>query len=321
MRRLDAADRLLRRRRQVEPDAPAEVLAELEPAAGPGGGVPVGVRDLVEDPLAVQRHHALDAARGDVVERLAAGDRLPDLDRAVDRPRHERDLAELVAAVRHGGRDVVVLAVVAEGLLVQRLPEDLHLLLEQLAVGGRVQERRAEGLDLARVVAAAHAHDDPAAGDDVGDGVVLGQPEGMPHGEDVEGAAELEPLGLGGEPRGQEDQVREDLVALPLEVVLRGPQAVEAELVHGPGDVPGREERLREPLVRVAPQVRGGAVAADPVELDLPDVEHRELRDHPASPRPPRGLSRGTPPRPRPRRPAPRRAACGPPGGAGPRIP
>src|SRR3989441_10030141 len=73
-----APDRLLLGVGEVEPHAPAEILAELEVAPATGGGVAVGVKNLVDDALAVERHHSLDAAGGDVVQRLAAGDRLPD---------------------------------------------------------------------------------------------------------------------------------------------------------------------------------------------------------------------------------------------------
>ena len=102
----------------------------------------------------------------------------------------------------------------------------------------------------------------------------------MPHGQDIEGAAELEALRLGGEPRAEEDQVGEDLVPLVLEVVLGRPQGVVAELVHVLGDVLRRLEGLDEPLVRIAALVGRSAVEADIVELDLPDVQRRELADH-----------------------------------------
>ena len=60
-------------------------------------------------------------------------------------------------------------------LVVEGLHDDLDLLLEQLAVGVGVEHRRAEGLDLAGVVAAADAEDGAALGQDVGGGEVLGQ--------------------------------------------------------------------------------------------------------------------------------------------------
>src|SRR5262249_7724345 len=68
-----------------------------------------------------------------------------------------------------------------------------------------------------------------------------------------------------------------------LEMMLRGPQHVEAELVHGLRDIARRKECLAQPLVRIAPIVRRRAVDADIVELDLTDIEHVELVDHRAS--------------------------------------
>ena len=70
-----------------------------------------------------------------------------------------------------------MLALVREGPLVERLEDDLDLLLEELAVGVLVEHRRAERLDLAGVVAAPDAEDDPAAGQPVDRGVVLGHPD------------------------------------------------------------------------------------------------------------------------------------------------
>jgi hypothetical protein len=168
----------------------------------------------------------------------------------------------------------------AERLLVEALQHHIDLLLEELAVGGGVEKRGAERLHLARVVAAADAHDDAAVGDDVRHRVVLGEAHRMPHGQDVERAAELQPSGLGGEPRAQHDEVRQHLVALALEVMLRRPQAVVAQLVHRLGHVLGRREGFHEPLVAVPARLGGRAAEADVLELDLTDVQHGEFADH-----------------------------------------
>jgi hypothetical protein len=56
-------------------------------------------------------------------------------------------------------------------------------------LGILVEERRAETLDLAGVVAAPDAKDDPSAGQDVGHRVILCilcEPQRMPHRHDVE---------------------------------------------------------------------------------------------------------------------------------------
>src|SRR3954453_23390753 len=66
--------------------------------------------------------------------------------------------------------------------------------------------------------------------------------------------------------------------------MLRGPQHIEAELIHGLRDVARAEEGLAQPLVRIAPLVGRRAVHADIVELDLPDIEHVEFVDHVSTP-------------------------------------
>ena len=94
--------------------------------------------------------------------------------------RHEGEVLELVAPVGELRRQGVVLAAMREALLVEGLEEDLDLLLEHLPVLVLVHHDPAQGLDLAGVVAAAHAEDRPPAGQDVRRRVVLGEPEGMP---------------------------------------------------------------------------------------------------------------------------------------------
>ena len=123
----------------------------------------------------------------------------------------------------------------ANVLLVEAGEHELELLLEVFAVLVGVDQRRAEGLHLARVIAAADAHDDAAVGDDVGHRVVLGEPDRMPHRQHVERAAELQALRLGGEPQAELDQVGQALVAFVLEVVLGGPQRVVAAVRPSPG--------------------------------------------------------------------------------------
>src|SRR6266850_86760 len=280
VRGLDAPLGLLARVGEIDAGAPDDVLAELLALAVLGARVAIRLDDVVEDLLAVQGDHGLEILRRHVVDRLAAGDRHPDLDGQVLGARHARDLAELVAAVLDGRRHVVSLAVVAERLLVEALQHQVHLLLEQLAVGRLIDDGGAERFHLARVIAAAHAHDHAAVGDDVRHRVVLGEADRMPHGQHIERAAELEPLGLRGEPQGELDQVREALVAFALEVVLGRPQRVVAEGVHLLGDVLRRPEHLGEAVVAVAALVGGHARQADVLELDLTDVQGVKSLDH-----------------------------------------
>ena len=162
------------------------------------------------------------------------------------------DVLDRVAAVRHRRRRLVEAALVVEFLLVEALQQELKSFLEQVAVLVGVEQRRAEALDLAGVVAAPDPHHDAAVGDDVRHGVVLRQPDRVPHRQHVKAAAELQPLGLRRQPQPELDQVREDLVALALEVVLGGPQHVVAVLVHHLRDVARGEERLAQPLVGIA---------------------------------------------------------------------
>src|SRR5262249_51615127 len=100
-------------------------------------------------------------------------------------------------------------------------------------------------------------------------------------------AAEPEPPRLRREPERELDQVREDLVAFALEMMLRGPQSVVAEIVHQLGDVARREERLAQLGVVVAPGIGRGAPETDVLEVHLADPEHVEPLNHLAAHPPP----------------------------------
>ena len=237
--------------RLVDAHAEAEdqILAELQRPAVPAGRRLIVAEPLLDELLGGGRDHAFDPVPRHEVEaaRAAAHDRLPDLDRLMHGPRHQRDLFQLIAAVRDLGRDRVVLALVRERFLAERFQDDLHLLLEELAVGLGVQHRVAEGLDLPRVVAASDAEDEPALREDVGGGVVLGEPERMPGGDDVEGAADLDALRAMGEVHGQHRDIGDALVPFVLEVVLGEPQGLIAQGVGGAGERLGGGERVDQP--------------------------------------------------------------------------
>src|SRR2546421_4822224 len=265
---------------EIDPGAPDDVFAELLALAVLRARVAIRLDDVVEDLLAVERDHRLELLGRHVVDRLAAGDRHPDLDGQVLGPRHAGDVGQLVAAILDRRRHVVRLAMVAERLIVEALQHEIDLLLEQLAVGGLVDDGRAERLALARVVPAPDAHDHAAAGDDVRHRIVLGEANGMPHRQHVERATELESLGLRGQPQRELDEVREALVALALEVVLGRPQRVVPEGIHLLGDVLRRPEHLDEAIVAVAALVGGHARQTDVLELDLTDVQGVKSLDH-----------------------------------------
>ena len=280
MRRFAFPDRRLLRIGEIDAGAPDHVFAELSRPIVAMTRVMKRAHDVVENFLAVQCHHRLEAVLRHHVDRAAAGDRHPHLDRQMLRARHAGDVLEIVAAIRHPWRAFVILALVMELLLVEALQQELQLLLEQLAIGVGVKQWRAERLDLARVIAAPDAHDDAPVGDDIRHRVILGEADRMPHRQNVEGAAEFEPPRLRCEPQPPLDQIGDALIAFALEVMLRAPEAVIACFVHDARDVERGLKHLRQPLVRVAPLVRRRAVEADIVELDLPDIERVKAFDH-----------------------------------------
>ena len=89
-------------------------------------------------------------------------DRLPAFDGQARGAGNERQFLQRVAAIGDFRRQGVVLAVVAEGFVVEGLEDDIDLLLKQFAVGFLIQQGRAEGFHFAGMVAAADAEDDPA---------------------------------------------------------------------------------------------------------------------------------------------------------------
>src|SRR5262245_1511206 len=275
-------DRELLRVVDAHAEAEDQVFAELQVAPVASGDSLVVGEPALDELLGGGGNDALDAVLHHEVEPAgaAAHDRLPDLDRQMARPGHHRDLLHRVAPVRHRRRDRVVLALVRERLLVERLEDDLELLLEKLAVRLGVEHGVAEALDLARVIAATHAEDQPAVGQDVRGRVVLGQPNRMPGRDDVEAAADLDPLGVVGDVHGQERNVGDALVAFVLEVVLGEPYGLVPERVHRLRELEGRVERLDHPLVRVAPVVGRRPLVTAVLQLDVSDVEGREALDH-----------------------------------------
>jgi hypothetical protein len=60
---------------------------------------------------------------------------LPAFDRQLERSRDESELFEGVAAIRHVGRQRVVLALMREALVVEGIEDDIDLLLKERSVG------------------------------------------------------------------------------------------------------------------------------------------------------------------------------------------
>jgi hypothetical protein len=242
-------------------DRGADLLADL------GVAVPLLLLALgVGEPV-----HGLVAGAGDVLDRLGRRDGLVDVDGA-QRLRDHREVLHGGAAVGHVvGREHELLAPVAERLLVPGELDDLHRLFEPLAVDAVVLGRHrvvaagddgAERPGLAGHGAAADAELHASTRDDVGEGEVLGEAQRVPLRHDVEHLAEAQVLGDAGQVLAEHDQVREDLVALVLEVVLGEPHRVEAERVGGLGPLDEVLVAGDDRVVAVAPAGgRDGGVA------------------------------------------------------------
>ena len=207
-------------------------------------------------------------------------DGLPALHRQVLGPGHQGNLLKLVTPVGHGRWNVVVSAVVGERTLVEGLHHDLHLFLEHLPVGVLVQQGRAEGLNLAGVIPASHAEDHPSVGEDVGGGEVLGQPQGVPHWGDVEGASDLDALGQVGQVYAHHQQVGDALIALGLEVVFGHPEGVVAQPVHEQGNGFGLVEHGGQVFIGEGAVVDGNTRIADVVHVHVAGKKTVELVNH-----------------------------------------
>ena len=165
------ADPLLAVFGEIEMEAETQPLAQFEMLAAPRMRLLPSEDDLVhraalgraaaDQPLDPVLCHEVHGPRG------AALNRLPALDREPQRPRHQRQLLERIAAIRHLRRQGVIFAAMRERLLVERLEDDVDLLFEELAVGRLVEQRRAEGFDLPRVIAAPDPENDAPAGQNV----------------------------------------------------------------------------------------------------------------------------------------------------------
>src|SRR5205814_5463200 len=98
--RRQLADGLLPAIGDVEEDADGEVLAELEVLARPRGGIAIGLDRPLGHGGGAAANRSLDPMPHHEVEPARAGahDRLPALDRRVDRARHQGQLLARIAA-------------------------------------------------------------------------------------------------------------------------------------------------------------------------------------------------------------------------------
>src|SRR5258707_11724724 len=112
VRGLDLARRFRFAVGEIDAGTPDHVLAELLALAILRARGLIGAHAVAQDLLAVDRHHRLEAVLRHHVDRLAARDRHPDLDRPMPGSRHHRDLAQGVAAIVDRRRAFVVFALV-----------------------------------------------------------------------------------------------------------------------------------------------------------------------------------------------------------------
>ena len=237
---------------------------ELEVAAGLGRGLLVDLGQAAEIGRVGHQDHRHDVVLGGVDDRrLAHRERLerlgvrllvgPGDDR--DAPQHALlvDLARRPVLARPvgdrpapdalvvGERHLDELAVVGQQVLVPGLVDDVDVLLvdptvvlvDVAAVHRRRLDRHllAEHVDPALLVAAGEPGVDPALGQVVEHGQLLGHPQRVVSREDQRQRGELDVLRPGRQV-GVEDQRRHRrLVALGVEMVLGGREAVETEVV------------------------------------------------------------------------------------------
>ena len=190
-------------------------------------------------------------------------------------------LLKLVAPVRHLGRDIEVFAVVGEGAVVKGLENDLHLLFEIVPVRVSVQHGRAEGLHLPGVIPAPDPEDDPAVGKVIGQGVVLGETQWVPHGRNVECAAEFQVLGDVGQVHALHQEIGQALVPFPLEVVFRHPQGVIPEPIGGLGYFIGNGERRGQFFIRKKPLIGRSPGISHIIDVDVASIKNTESFYHP----------------------------------------
>jgi hypothetical protein len=169
---------------------------------------------------------------------------------------------------------------VRERLALEGLEQDLDTLLEHLAIGVLVEQRRAEGFDLAGVVTAPDAKDDAPAGQDVGHRVILGQAQRVPHRHDVEAAADPQVLGDAAQMHRHHQQVRNQFRAFGLEMMLGHPEGVVAALVHAPCVGHHLVKRLGELRLRIAAVVDRRAEIAEVFHVGGAVIGAVEFRDH-----------------------------------------
>ena len=197
-------DSLLLTIRQTESEAQRHVLTKVDRAPGGHGRIVIGMEEPVNQNFPGQGNHCLDPPLSDVLQRFAAGDRLPNFYRTIDRTGNQGNILHLISPVRNIRRNGIVFTLVGKRLFIKGLLDNLHLFFEELSIGVIVNHRRPESLHLTGVVTSSHTENQTAASQDVGHGKVFRQAERMPHGNNVESGAKLELPGNSGQVNTQQ---------------------------------------------------------------------------------------------------------------------
>src|SRR5499427_3538333 len=199
---LESPLRFLVRLIHIAPEPQPQVFPELELASVTRMGLLIQVHPALDVLSGGAQNHTLNAVpRHEIEAPLAATDDwLPGLHWEVEGTRHQGDLLQLIASVRHCRRERIVLALVGERRFMKCLHNDLELFFKQFPIGLGVLHRRAKRFDLARMIAPPDPKDDPATRQNIRHGKILSESQGMPHGEHIEAAAEFELRGVLGQP-------------------------------------------------------------------------------------------------------------------------
>src|ERR1700722_16309066 len=176
-----------------------------------------------------------------------------------------------------------MLALMRKRLVIEGLEDDIDLFLEQLAVRVLIDQRRAKSLDFPRVITASDPEHDAAFGQNIGDRVILGEAQRVPHRRDVEPGADLQVLRDMRQMQRHQQNVRDALGAFALKMMLGHPERVEPETVHRASHLLSFGKRGGQMIVVVTAIVDRCAAVADILEIDVPGVKTVEFRDHGAS--------------------------------------
>jgi hypothetical protein len=130
------------------------------------------------------------------------------------------------------------------------------------------------------VIAARDTEDHPATSQDVGHRIVFREAQRVPHRHDVEAAADAQVLRHPAQVHRHHQQIRDQLRAFRLEMVLGHPEGVVAALVHPLGVVHHLVHRLGQLLLRIAALVDRLAGVAEVFHVDGAVVRAVEFRDH-----------------------------------------